>query len=182
MFAPSLTAFSGRKIVLKVNHIFCGADITYENGAKVPTSFVTSFGGGIVARSAPELGRRINDAVKKAKPSKTMPKYAYPDNIVTASILEKFAKYGIEYSVSADEAICIRELDDQKRYEKGIYGNGLLVSDHAAAEKAAAEKAAAERAAAERAAYENRIVFKLSERELAIVKNLNNNGGTYHEI
>ena len=100
-----------------------------------------------------------------------MPKYAYPDNIVTAAMLEKLAKYGIDFSVRADESIFVSALDEQKKIRKKIFGGALLVSEKAAAEKAAAELAAAEKA--------NAIVFKLSERELDIVKNLNNNGGTY---
>ena len=40
LFAPSLTAFSGRSIVMRVNHIICDAQIVYENGAMVRTSFV----------------------------------------------------------------------------------------------------------------------------------------------
>ena len=76
-------------------------------------------------------------------------------------------------------------MDEQKKIGKAIFGGGLLVSERAAAERAAAERAAAEKAAAERAAAEkaaaekaNAIVFKLSERELGIVKSLNKNGGT----
>lgn len=47
----------------------------------------------------------------------------------------------------------------------GLYGGGFLLSDRAAAERAAAERAAAERAAA--------FKYELSERELAIVKEMN---------
>ena len=54
LFAPSLTAFSSRSVVLRMNHIICDAVITYENGAVVHTAFVTSFGGNI-AQSAPTL-------------------------------------------------------------------------------------------------------------------------------
>lgn len=162
LFAPSLTAFSGRKTALKMNHIICDADIIYENGAVVRTAFVTSFGDGIVAQTAPELGRRINEAVKKAKPSKALPKYAYPDHIVTAAMLQKYAHYGIDFSLRAEEAVLVPRLDEQKQIGKSIFGCGFLISDRAAAERAAAERAAAERAAAH--------VFKLSPRELEIVK------------
>lgn len=39
------------------------AKIVYENGAVVSTGFVTSFGGDIVAMSAPDLCRAIDRAV-----------------------------------------------------------------------------------------------------------------------
>ena len=42
LFAPSLTALSGRKNVMRMNHIICDANITYENGATIRTAFVTS--------------------------------------------------------------------------------------------------------------------------------------------
>lgn len=46
LFAPSLTCFSGRKTIMRMNHVICNCTITYENGAVVRTSFVTSFRGG----------------------------------------------------------------------------------------------------------------------------------------
>lgn len=42
LFYPTLTAISNRRNVMKLNHIICHTSITYENGAKVNTSFVTN--------------------------------------------------------------------------------------------------------------------------------------------
>ena len=52
LFAPTLTAFSGRKNLMDVNHIVCDCDIEYENGAIVHTSFVSNLTRGIVAQRA----------------------------------------------------------------------------------------------------------------------------------
>ena len=57
-------------------------------------------------------------------------------------------------------------LDSMKEAGKEIYGKGILLSERAAAERAAAERAAAERAA------ESEFVWKLSERELDLIRNL----------
>lgn len=60
LFAPTLTAFSGRKNLMDVNHIVCDCDIEYENGAIVHTSFVSNLTRGIVAqRSLPTRGAWI---------------------------------------------------------------------------------------------------------------------------
>ena len=42
LFAPSLTLFSSPVLVKKICHIGVGADIVYENGAVVKTSFIKS--------------------------------------------------------------------------------------------------------------------------------------------
>ena len=163
LFAPSLTAFSGRSVVMRMNHIICNADIVYENGAVVRTAFVTSFGGDIIAQTAPELGKAIEDAVEKIKAEtrRELPKYTYPDHILTAAMLQRYSKYGIDFSVKRENCQSISKLDAQKESGKAIFGGGLLLSDESAAERAAAERAAAERAAA--------TVWHLSSRELEIV-------------
>lgn len=46
LFAPSLTALSGKNVCMRMNHIICDADIVYENGANVRTAFVTNLGDG----------------------------------------------------------------------------------------------------------------------------------------
>ena len=169
LFAPSLTAFSGRSVAMRMDHIICDANIEYENGAVVRTAFVTSYGGDEIARTAPELGEAINKAVETIhrESVRTIPKYIYPDHVLTAAMLQRYSKYGIDFSVRRGQCQLISKLDAQTESKKSIYGGGLLLNDSAAAERAAAERAAAERAAAERAAAEQ---WRLSDRERRMVE------------
>ena len=170
LFAPSLTAFSGRSVVMRMNHIICDADITYENGAVVRTAFVTSFGDN-VAQSAPTLRKAVEQATRQIKKEtkRELPKYTYPDHVLTAAMLQKYAHYGVEFAVKSGDCTHIAKLDSQRPIGKAIFGGGLLLSEKAAAEKAAAEKAAAEKAAAEKAAAH---VWELSVREKEIIASL----------
>ena len=165
LFAPSLTALSGRKICMRMNHIICDAEIEYENGAIVRTAFVTNLGGDVVMQTAPTLGEAVNNAVKELRKEKvrSLPKYDYPDHVVTAALMQRYSKYGIEFKVRRKDCVQISAMDAQREKGKTIFGSGLLLSDNAAAERAAAERAAAERAAAERA---HRWVLSAREREI----------------
>ena len=170
LFAPSLTCLSGKRTATEINHLICDANIVYENGAEVRTSFVTNLGDGeTVLQTAPNLSRLINETSDRLKKQKTvqLPKYDYPDNIVTAALLQRYCRYGVEFEVKKGECVRVSSLDAQKIAGKGIFGGGLLISSRAAAERAAAERAAAERAAAERAAAHR---WELSEREKEIVR------------
>ncbi|MEI3175615.1 MAG: hypothetical protein V8S96_03545 [Lachnospiraceae bacterium] len=176
LFCPSLTAFSGKSIVQRTSHIICNCEIIYENGADVKTSFITSFDPEITAQTSPELTRLVNDVSKKIKTTRTLPKYDYPDYIVTAVMMQRYARYGVDFRVEREACMYISALDAQRATKKTIFGGGLLLAEKAAAEKAAAEKAAAEKAAAEKAAAER---YALSERELDLVKKL---GGESDEV
>ncbi len=171
LFAPSLTAFSGCSVAMRMNHIICDADIVYENGAIVRTAFVTSYGGQIIAQTAPDLGKAIKEAVSETlrATKKELPKYRYPHEVLTAAALQKYAHYGVDFELRRDECVLISRLDAQKDSKKTIYGGGLLLNDEATERHAAAERAAAERAAAERAAV---YVWQLSEREKQMVKSI----------
>ena len=172
LFAPSLTAFSGRANTMRMNHIICDCNIEYDNGAIVKTSFVTSYGGDIVAQAEPRLTKLVNDEVERLRRTKTvqLPKYTYPSHIVTAAMLQHYSRYGVDFKVHKTNCTPIHALDAQRPAKKTIFGGGLLLSDRAAAESAAADRAAAERAAAERAAATK---WELSARERAIVEYLN---------
>lgn len=159
LFSPSLTVLSGRKVCMEMTHIVCDAEITYENGAVVRTAFVTNMAGDVIAQTAPDLGKAIAKAQETNKVN--LPKYAYPDHVLTAAMLQKYSKYGVDFSVRKKDCVQISALDSQRAYGKTIFGTGLLLSEKAAAEKAAAEKAAAEKAGA--------IIWGLSEREMGIV-------------
>ena len=150
LLAPTLTALSSRQ-TMRMNHLICDAPIVYDNGAVVNTSFVTSFGNDLVVQSAPELWLIINNAVEKLKKAgkKEVPKYEYPDHVLTAAMVGKYSRYGIDFKVAGTDCIHIR---------------GLLLSNRAATEKAAAEKAAAEKAGKQ--------TWHLSDRERAIVERL----------
>lgn len=101
LFAPSLTALSGRKTIMRMAHIIPDADITYENGAVVRTAFVTNLAGDIILQTAPDLYTAIAAAQKNDVVS--LPKYDYPGNVVTAAMVQKYAKRGIKFVVRAGE-------------------------------------------------------------------------------
>ncbi len=155
-----------------MTHICTGAEIQYENGAVVKTSFLTNLDGRYEVRSCPDLKKAVEDANKqnlqkmKAPP---MPKYRYPDNVLTASMVNYYSNNDTVYNLPFGESVFVRRLDKQKPFGKQIYGAGLLLTEKAAAEKAAAEKAAAKKAAAEKAAA---TVWELSEREKRIIEQI----------
>ena len=163
LFAPALTLFSARNV--DVTYLAAGCDITYENGAQVKTSFITNLDS-CRLRTCPELFQMVQQADEENQKADkvTLPKYEYPDEIVTAAIVQRWTRYGIEFSVAKESCTRISALDAQKEIGKAIFGGGFLLSERAAAERAAAERAAAERAAATR--------WKLSEREQRIVASL----------
>ena len=165
LFAPSLTAFSGSSVVLKMNHIICDAEITYENGAVVRTAFITNLDKDIVAETAPDLREAIADAMRKIKSetTRTLPKYDYPMHVLTAAMLQKYAHYGVAMTVRRSDCTAIGALDSQNAKKKCIFGGGLLLSERAAAERAAAERAETH-------------TWDLSARELQIIRNLGESG------
>ena len=152
LFCPALTPPNAEGVTI----IATGCGIVYENGADISTSFVTNLQPELVLRTAPDLFKVVEaENVKNlALVRKHVPKYEYPDNVVTAALAQRFGKYGVEYAVARSDAVVIRTLDAQRAAGKSIFGYGWLLSDRAAAEKAAAEK------------------WVLSEREKRIVASL----------
>lgn len=151
-----------------VSYIICDTHIEYHNGEIVKTNFITNLsGGGIAAETKPDLDRAIETAVNADKADSRenkLPKYIYPNNVITAAHMQKLAGHGVKLKIRHDECTFVRRLDAQTHLGKNIFGGGLLLSERAAAEHAAAERAAAERASA--------IRWELSEREMEIVKKL----------
>jgi hypothetical protein len=173
LFAPTMTLFSSSSSSSCACAIPCGGNITYENGAVVPTSFVTNLEDYRI-RVIPELYQIIDEAntQNQAQFKRTIPKYKYPDEIVTAAMCRYMCEHGVALVIKKEDSQLIRQLDSQKELDgSGIFGSGFILSEKAAAEKAAAEKAAAEKAAAEKV---NAIVWELSDREREIIKSLGN--------
>jgi len=169
LFAPRISNLSVADSQGFTN-LCVGAGITYENGAVVPTSFITNLEGEYVARSCPSLYDAVTEANDKIQSElhREIPKYAYPDHVVTAAMLSKYSKYNVDFGVKFSQYQFIGELDAQKEVGKAIYAGGLLVCDSVAAEKAEAEKRQ------QRKQKEIReTVWELSDREKAIVAELN---------
>ena len=170
LFAPTLTLFSSSSSSCAA--LPCGVKITYENKAEVNTSFLTNLEPqDVQVRTVPELYqivKRENDRNLKAE-TKELPKYIYPDEVLTAAAAYRLCKYGVAFTVRRGECLRIPAMDAQRKDGKAIFGGGYLLSTRAAAERAAAERAAAERAAAERAATKR---WESSTREKDMIRYL----------
>ena len=154
LFAPSLTIINSAD---KCTAVAVNVGVTYENGASVSTSFCTNMEDEeIIIRTAPELYKKLFETNKEVRKeiTKALPKYEYPDQIVTAAMMGRWSKYGIDQQFNRKNCAIISALDSQKEAGKAIYGKGLLLSERAAAERAAAER------------------WTLSEREWRMVKEL----------
>lgn len=168
LFAPNLTLFTANN--KNYAYIVAGSTITYENGAKVNTSFITNLED-CAFRSAPKLYKAIKNANSEnlKQTTKSMPVYEYPLNVIMSYMLTNYSKYGIDFRVDKDECQFIRQLDCQKESGKAIFGGGFLISDSKKDERIVAEREKAEREKAER---EKAAVWELSDRELAIIEGL----------
>jgi hypothetical protein len=164
LFAPHLTLFSIRA---DCTHIIIGATITYENGAKVNTSFVSNMFGDAKIIGDADLCKKFKELENGKKAN--LPKYKYPDEVLTVSQIGYIVDKGISIRIDKKHTKNYGVLQAQKALGKAIFGSGFLISKQAAAEKAAAEKAAAEKAAAEKV---NAIIWELSAKEWDIVNSL----------
>lgn len=164
LFGPTKTILSGSGLD-GINCVICGAAVMYDNGASVDTSFITNMGQYKIM-VAPDLYEAIKaaDDENRKEVKRSLPKYDYPDHVLTAARIQHIAKYGQSLKIRAEDCAFIRVLDSQRDAGKTVFGGGFLLSEKAAAEKVAAEKAAAEKAGAKR--------WELSEREKEIIKRL----------
>jgi hypothetical protein len=170
LFAPNLTIFSSSQ--RSVAHMLVtDCEIEYANGAKVNTSFVTSFGDDLI-RTAPDLTKLVNDTMERIrrKQTKQLPKYAYPPELLTVTRLNKLSKAGVDFRVKSSDVAFVRRLDSQVSMKKTIFGGGWLMSA-AKAEELKAEELKAEEPKAE----EPKITWILSENENRIIENLAKN-------
>jgi hypothetical protein len=178
LFSPTLSGLCSYSD--KCAALATGVDITYENGAKICTSFVTNLEPhGIRARTAPALYSAVKraDEETRRQRTKSKPKYAYPPQVMTMARMYQFAQYGIELIIDREQSVRISKLDVQQG--KTIFGSGLLLSEQmtyererAERERAERERAERERAERERAERERAERFELSEREKEIVRRL----------
>lgn len=156
LFAPHLTAFTAD---IDATHIIASADITYENGAKIKTSFISNLFKNEKIIGDAELNKKFKELEKRHKAN--LPKYKYPNHIITVSKIGKIVEKGISITLNKKEVKHYRRMDAQKKHGKTLYGGGFIVSDKAAAAAAAAAKV-----------KDNKIIWELSARERGIIKSL----------
>jgi len=119
LFANHLTAF--HSIGTKgLNIVIVGANIEYDNGAQVLTSFHTNLGDKRVEIRG-DLYQILMDVQQKE--TREMARYKFPANITTAALLGRLSKYGMIFDIESVEYI--------KRMENGpeIYGGGIIMSE-----------------------------------------------------
>ena len=165
LFSPTLSGLVRYSDVCTA--LAVGVDITYENGATLPTSFITNLEPeNIRMRTPPTLYKAVHEANarNRQEQKKQLPKYAYPLSVVSAAAIYPYSKYGIDFVIPRDESIRISALEAQRKNKKNIFGCGLLISDRLKAEREKAEREKAER-------------WELSENELNMITALNQQGG-----
>lgn len=171
LFSPYLTNFSSGH---KCCHVITPQAITYENGAKVDTAFVTNLDDRLVLGDT-DLFNRLKEAEKATQRAtkKQVPVYTYPDNVITAADVGYMVKHGVNFELKQEDAIFIRGLDSQLFHKKSIFGGGFLVSEEAARKRTNSEQIARENAR-ENASIKDQdvIVWELSERERQIIEHL----------
>lgn len=114
-----------------INVVLVGTPIEYENGAFVPTGFITNLGDSKVTISA-----ELSELLAKAQPSESneVGAYDWPDNIISGALTGRLAKFGTNMEIR--KVIPKKTVGESKQ---AIYGGGALVSDRVA-EKLKAEK------------------------------------------
>lgn len=158
LFAPSLTLANSAHDI-PCTYIICGDSITYENGAKISTSFVTNLDcGGTAVWCAGDLSLAIKAANKlRERTTIEKPCYEYPPQVTSPALLQKISKSGVVFKIQSKSISFTNSLDSQKATNKGLFGGGWLLSEKAAAEKAAARQ---------------RTYWQLSDREKNIINQL----------
>ena len=161
LFGPTLTLFKRYDCC----YIVTNETVTYANGAKVNTSFVTSLDKVNRIRCDRSLKDAIAEAEQAGKTKKAdLPVIKYPDCVVSSAILGKTSR--VDFRVRKDDCVWITHAGGNQ-----IFGNGFLLSD-----RAAADRAAADMAAADRAVERKKVVVQLLPEELEIVRKLNEKG------
>lgn len=179
LFAPALTLFTNarRRCALIVTE----ARLTYANGARVPTAFITNLETPKI-RTALDFQATLKEANAKVAPKITrgftqarkgkVNKYEYPDTLFTATKVLKYAHYNVPLVI--ENYRYIRQLEAQKPLKKGIFGSGVLIGGR----KAAQLKDDLENAPVN---PETIIKLELSEQELQTVAEMDEKDGEVND-
>ena len=141
VFIPALTGLSSIKKFKDQVTMLIGASIVYENGAKVPTNFVTN----LTTEPLVVADQALIKALKQAnhqKPAKV--KNIYPPELLSSAELFRKGQAGCDFTI-ANSAKLVTKVDSvysNKRKKYGVFGGALVVDQAKAKELAAKELAA----------------------------------------
>lgn len=170
LFGPHLTLFVKDA---DCTYIITNANIIYENGANVNTSFATSLVKDLRIWICPELKEGIEKAQKNNKPQ--LAKNTYPAEVLASSLTGRIINCGVELKIRKEDCVFITNLDALRERKKSLFGNGFLLSEKAAKEREAAEREAAVRKSVKRIEEPaGGCTVELSEREKNLIKSLSN--------
>lgn len=138
LFGSHLTLFSAN---LDVTYIVTDFSITYKNGARINTGFITNMAWEYRIIVDNVLKGRLMACASQQIKKKQTTKYKWPNNLVSAALLGKLCRVGVDN-------LYIKKKDCERISGKfggcnHLFGGGFLLSEKAAAEKSAVEKAAA---------------------------------------
>ena len=130
----------------------------------------------LIAQTAPDLNKIINEANKELiqGEKQPLPKYEYPCHVLTAAMMQKYSRHGITLEIRKTDCAHISKLDAQAKYDKSIYGTGLLLSDEAAKAHSKVKQNLAEEKQNPRQ-NEEKYEWTLSNREKGLIKKLGRN-------
>lgn len=163
LFAPRLTCLSGKAVGMgNYTAVFLAASnstLTYENGAKVSTAFVTNMLGDLKVWVSESLAEKIKAAT--ASSGESLPKYSYPDEVFKAGDAGLCA----ELKIDRADTLPVKILDCQRPRKKQVFGQGLLLTGRATKAVQAAKAAKAAKNA-------DVTQWTLSEREKSMIAEL----------
>lgn len=116
--------------------ILCNHATTYENGAKVSTSFVTNMMPGVLFHYDADLYAAVKAANKEytSMNKKKTDVLTLPDNIVSSARLGKYCGGSHSWSIRHDQARRVKKVTMEKDgivVTKTIYGTGYIITDEA---------------------------------------------------
>ncbi len=166
LFAPHLSLASGSGI--DTSFVICDTTVTYDNGAKVNTSFATNLAQDFRFWCCPDLAQRIKAAQKVSKERKTdnkKPCIRFPGCVTSSALLGKITSHNIDLKIMKDDCCSIKKCGDRP-----IFGGGFLLSDRAAQQYQEARRRADEER--RRADEERSIAVPLSPEQIELQKQL----------
>lgn len=131
LFCNSMTSINLiRKNFGKSTIIPLSENIVYQNGAVVPTSFITNlFNDDTIVYFDPNFKNNLKDAVEQInnKAVHHVPHYEYPANVIRVTDIVKAGRASSEpIIIKSKSSYYAIKLDCQKKYHKQIFGGWFI--------------------------------------------------------